>query len=257
MGNPQLENGYTRIANEILEQLARTDLNGTQRRILDVVIRQTYGYQRKEHELSLTFIASATGIHKKQIQRELKMLIDRNIILVIKEADFNKSRYLALNKKYDSWLNNTLGAKKMRGSELVTHTGSELVTSRGSELVTQRKKDKYNTKEIYSAFFEQVWKLYPNKVGKGRISDTTKKKTYKLGDEFIRCIERYIGHVEERRGNGFKDLKYQNGSTFFNSGYVDYLDENYTEVVEEWDGPIGVPPCESVLGEREEEWTPW
>lgn len=84
-------------------------------------------------------------------------------------------------------------------------------------------------KDIYSAFFEKVWSLYPNKVGKGKISDTKKKEIYKLGDEFERCISRYIKHVEERRNSGFKDLKYQNGSTFFNSGYVDYLDKNYQD----------------------------
>ena len=44
-----------------------------------------------------------------------------------------------------------------------------------------------------------------------------------------RCISRYIDYVEEQKKNGFKDLKYQNGSTFFNSGYIDYLDKNYQE----------------------------
>lgn len=86
-----------------------------------------------------------------------------------------------------------------------------------------------NIKNIYSAFFEEVWKLYPNKKGKGTISDTKKKEIYKLGDEFKRCIDRYVKDVESRRNNGFPELKYQNGSTFFNSGYVDYLDENYED----------------------------
>ena len=39
----------------------------------------------------------------------------------------------------------------------------------------------------------------------------------------IRAIERYKRYV-----NSQKDLSYQYGSTFFNSGYIDYLDENYT-----------------------------
>jgi hypothetical protein len=40
-----------------------------------VVWRYTYGFNRKQHELSQNFIAEATGLHKKQIQRELNNLI--------------------------------------------------------------------------------------------------------------------------------------------------------------------------------------
>lgn len=86
-----------------------------------------------------------------------------------------------------------------------------------------------NRKEEYNTFFEEVWKLYPSKKGKGQISDTTKKEIYNLGEEFERCISRYIKYVEAERKKGFQELKYQNGSTFFNSGYVDYLDENVKE----------------------------
>lgn len=89
------------------------------------------------------------------------------------------------------------------------------------------KNDKNNN--IHCAFFEKMWSLYPNKVGKGKVSVSKKKEVNKLGDEFERCIERYIKHVDVRRKTGFPELKYQNGSTFFNSGYVDYLDKNYEE----------------------------
>lgn len=86
---------------------------------------------------------------------------------------------------------------------------------------------KENNKDI-DHFFEEVWKLYPKKVGKGKISLTKKKEIYRLGEEFKKCIDRYIDHVRRERAKGFKDLQHQNGSTFFNSGYVDYTDENYS-----------------------------
>ena len=80
-----------------------------------------------------------------------------------------------------------------------------------------------NTKE-YSAFFESVWELYPNKKGKGQVSDSKKKKLFNIGFETLeKCIDRYLKELEKD-----KDWrKPQNGSTFFNSGYVDYLDKNY------------------------------
>ena len=87
----------------------------------------------------------------------------------------------------------------------------------------------------YSTHFEKLWILYPAKKGKGRISNSRKKELYKLGDEFERCITRYINEVEKKRLNGFKELQYQNGSTFFNSGYIDYLDKNYEEMIKNGD----------------------
>lgn len=74
------------------------------------------------------------------------------------------------------------------------------------------------------ALFERLWKLYPCKKGKGQVSDAGKKRLLQIGfDEMSRAIERYLAELEKD-----KDWrKPQNGSTFFNSGYIDYLDANY------------------------------
>lgn len=72
-------------------------------------------------------------------------------------------------------------------------------------------------------FFETIWKLYPNKKGKGQVSDTKKKVLYEIGmEEMTRAIDRYKTDLAKEDWR-----KPQNGSTFFNSGYVDYLDANY------------------------------
>ncbi len=78
-----------------------------------------------------------------------------------------------------------------------------------------------------NALFERVWKLYPLKKGKGKISDAAKKRIAAIGyDEMARAIERYKKYVDS-----VDYLHYQNGSTFFNSGYIDYLDANYSDTV--------------------------
>ena len=78
------------------------------------------------------------------------------------------------------------------------------------------------TKEA-KILFERLWSLYPNKKGKGQVSDTAKKKLLKIGhEELERAIQRYKTELEKEDWR-----KPQYGSTFFNSGYVDYLDENY------------------------------
>lgn len=73
--------------------------------------------------------------------------------------------------------------------------------------------------------FNSVWKLYPKKRGKGGVSPTQKRKLLKVGyDELSRCVDRYKKDTE---GIDMKFVK--NGSTFFNSGYIDYLDENWEQ----------------------------
>lgn len=75
-----------------------------------------------------------------------------------------------------------------------------------------------------NALFEKLWELYPVKKGKGQVSDTAKLRLLKIGEEeLLRAIERYKAELE--KDSDWR--KPQNGSTFFNSGYVDYLDENY------------------------------
>ena len=75
-------------------------------------------------------------------------------------------------------------------------------------------------------FFNKAWLMYRRKEGKGSISKTQKTKLYKLGDEFIRCIERYNKKLD-KEGTEIKYMQY--GSKFFKTGYIDYLDENYND----------------------------
>lgn len=93
--------------------------------------------------------------------------------------------------------------------------------------VEKSREENINTvcKNDTQKFFERIWKLYPEKKGKGQVSETQKKRLLKIGfEEMSRAIERYKEDLK-------KDADWrraQNGSTFFNSGYVDYLDDNYT-----------------------------
>nr|DAQ55401.1 MAG TPA: replisome organizer protein [Bacteriophage sp.] len=85
---------------------------------------------------------------------------------------------------------------------------------------------KESNAEIES-FFESIWKLYPNKKGKAAVSKTKKKELFKVGyDEMSRAISRYVTDLKADEWR-----KPQYGSSFFNKGYVDYLDKNYTAAV--------------------------
>lgn len=110
MASPQWEEGYTKVANEILEHTAKASLNGTQLRILLIVWRYTYGFGRKSHELSISFLANAIAAHEKQVQRELSKLI-RQGVLIVTDTLKNKNKILAFGKNYEAWVVDETEAK--------------------------------------------------------------------------------------------------------------------------------------------------
>ena len=86
------------------------------------------------------------------------------------------------------------------------------------------KQSNTNNKTIDDCF-ERLWKLYPRKTNKGQVSAATKRKLFDIGyDKIARCIERYKQELEVNH----TPLQYtKTGSTFFNSGYIDYLSDDW------------------------------
>jgi phage replication O-like protein O len=99
----QKENGYTSVANEILENIIKLPLNGTQFRIIMLLWRETYGFNRKECSLSVSYISSRLSISRRQVQREMVILFECKILLIIKESTYSNSRVISFNKNYDEW----------------------------------------------------------------------------------------------------------------------------------------------------------
>jgi phage replication O-like protein O len=96
MANPQLENGYFRIANELAEALMRTNLSAYQGRILWAIFRKTYGFNKKEDWLSNSQLVELTGLWKQHIYRTLKELVGRNLVT-------KRGYKIAFNKDYQQW----------------------------------------------------------------------------------------------------------------------------------------------------------
>jgi len=159
VASPQVEDGYTRIANELLEAIYSTRFNGTQFKILLCIIRYTYGFKRKSHNLSISFISKATGVSKRYISAELSRLIDNKVIAVLQEHTDTTSRVLALNKNYKQWtiggtgnhqMNNTSTGEPTQHTtdeELFNTTDEELFNTTDEELFTQERKYKENIKD--------------------------------------------------------------------------------------------------------------
>jgi phage replication O-like protein O len=96
-GNPQLENGYTKIADEILEALARTKLNTQESRMIYAILRKTYGFNKKDDWISNSQLELITGVHRSHCANTITRLIQRKIVTRIG----NKIQF---NKMYKAWL---------------------------------------------------------------------------------------------------------------------------------------------------------
>ena len=126
MASPQKENGYTSISNELLEQIYRRRFSASQLKILLLVIRFTYGFNRKTATLSNTFIAAGTGMHEITVSKEVGTLLRDNVLKLYKKPSFHNSRVIGINKDYESWLNHLELSEALRVSgncDRVSETG--------------------------------------------------------------------------------------------------------------------------------------
>ncbi len=100
MTSPQLENGYTRIANELLEALARTRIPGEAIQVLWAVLRQTYGFGRKVAPISLGQLSKFTGLSRSNCQRAVQRLVGSNIVL---KSEYRGVTSLGIQKDFSKW----------------------------------------------------------------------------------------------------------------------------------------------------------
>lgn len=122
MASPQLEHGYTRIANEILEALARTPLAGRQRRVLDLIFRESYGRGLMYAELSYGEMAKRLNMARSNTFNLISSLRRAVIISVepvtgIKNNTSHKTRFI-FRKDYHRWsvIKNDTGIAKDNSS---------------------------------------------------------------------------------------------------------------------------------------------
>ena len=97
MVNPQKEQGFTPIANELLEAFYKCKLTEYERCVVMCLWRKTYGWQKKEDWVSNSQIQEETGIALPNITRTLKSLKKKNVV----KKDTNRSR---VNKMYGEWI---------------------------------------------------------------------------------------------------------------------------------------------------------
>ncbi len=205
MASPQLENGFTEIANEIMEALAKTRTPGEPRQVLDVILRKTYGWHKKKDRISISQFHETTGIKKPSIIRAIKTLLAMKLIIVSEKANSMGHEY-EFNKDYETW---QPLAKKLTFTKKLTGV-SEKANNRLQKSYPQKKKETL-TKERYAPFFEEFWKNYPARNGKKLEKSETLRKYCTLTEADLsvcnQAVINYANSESIQKGIGIKDPK--------------------------------------------------
>ena len=108
MANPQKEEGFLPVANEIAEALMKINLSAYESRVLWFLFRKTYGWGKKTDWISLSQFSECIGLDRRLIHRAIKGLSSKKMI-VIEKDDGIRIRY-GFQKDYEKW---KVSSKKM------------------------------------------------------------------------------------------------------------------------------------------------
>ena len=138
------------------------------------------------------------GVIQERIDRDTVLYLEKIKKRIEAGKLGGRPKTNALNEKQET-------AKKANGfSEKQNNPDNEYVNDNVNE-------NNINTLADAKALFERLWKLYPNKKGKGQVSDTQKKRLLAIGeDKLVKAIERYS--LELQKDADWRKAQY--GSTF-------------------------------------------
>lgn len=99
----QVEDGeYTRLHNLILEVLAQARFTASEFRVIIFLLRKTYGFGKKEDDLSLSQWEEGTNTDRTQVSRTLADLVEKNVIYRSHSPKPYCHRY-GFNKYVENW----------------------------------------------------------------------------------------------------------------------------------------------------------
>jgi phage replication O-like protein O len=99
-GKPEIDDGHTKIANELLDIIISTDFTKRQYKILLFIIRKTYGWNKPDDDIARSLISDATGLKNSHITTTIQELLSMNVLII---SNGKSAKNYRLNKYYDTW----------------------------------------------------------------------------------------------------------------------------------------------------------
>ena len=151
MASPQCENGFTRIANELLEAILLKRIPGQELRVVLFVARKTYGFGKKADRISYGQIAKATGIPRTRVIMHMQSLVSKKVLGSLNNGTRQPST-IWINKDYSQWVDSPIkDTSPKEETNVVSKKGLEPSPNNG---VPQKKEEKETIQKKKKPFVE-------------------------------------------------------------------------------------------------------
>ncbi|HHZ6744593.1 TPA: replication protein [Proteus mirabilis] len=235
-----LDNGYTKLANELYEELIGANLTRNQAKVAHAICRKTYGFNKKTDRISDSKLAELTRLPRQKVNKAKNELIAMKVIVKVGMA-------IGPNKNLTEWdipdchQNGVIVTKTVTKSVTKSVTGLSPKQGHTKETITKEKKENKNTmsEEVRSKNeksnseptksdpflepFEKIfWVAGMRKVGKDKSKSAFKskfkewrKETGGTIDEFAKLLADDIQYRLRIQQFGFDKMHpttYLNGS---------------------------------------------
>jgi phage replication O-like protein O len=236
-----LDDGYVRIANTIMQELYKLPISNREFRVLLFIIYQTYGYNHKERELSNGYIGKGICVDAPDVCKAVKKL---ETMKVIKKSLGGKrgAQILKINTHIDEWStigNITNGYSTNRTIGKTTNrTIGETANRTIGDSANQYNTDKYNTDQNNTecvgaaqappprtpdfVCFDRLWDEWKfSQAGKNRITQKQRQEIEEIGYyRMADAAQRYYQEFESRTTKNNIPLS---ARTWFEGAYIQYL----------------------------------
>ncbi|WP_284309676.1 replication protein [Proteus mirabilis] len=176
----RVEDGYTKLANELYEELIGANLTKNQAKVAHAICRKTYGFNKKTDRISDSQLAELTRLPRQKVNKAKNELIAMKVIVKVGMA-------IGPNKNLTEW---DIPDCHQNGV-IVTKTGTKSVT----KSVTALSPKQGHTKEtITKEKKESNTPLTPHEVKGGESAKPTKRKSTPINyDEYLNAYNEEVG----------------------------------------------------------------
>lgn len=128
----EIEDGYTRLANALYEELIGADLTKNQSKVAHAICRKTYGFGKKMDRVSDSQLAQLTRLPRQKVNKAKNELIAMKVIV-------REGMLIGPNKSIDQW--------QIEGCHYSGDNVTALVTNSVTKTVTSLSPKQSHTKE--------------------------------------------------------------------------------------------------------------
>lgn len=128
----EIEDGYTRLANALYDELIGADLTKNQSKVAHAICRKTYGFGKKLDRISDSQLAQLTRLPRQKVNKAKNELIEMKVIL-------REGSQIGPNKNISEW--------EIEGCHYSGDNVTKLVTKSVTKTVTDLSPKQSHTKE--------------------------------------------------------------------------------------------------------------